>query len=266
MQIRILGPLEANVGLHSIVPSATKPRKVLALLLANANHVVPISKLKYEIWDENPPISASTTLQTYVLQLRKLLTGALGERAAEAKDILVTRPGGYVFRTGVDELDVDRYEQLARRGNEDLATGDVERAARRLREALCLWRGPALADVDLGPLLAAHVIRLKESRLHTVERCVEAELRLGRHQSLLSELAVLVMEAPFNENVRAQFMLALYRSGRRSEALETFRQLRSLLIEEIGLEPSPRMYRLHQAMLTADPALDCAASPLSLAA
>src|SRR6266536_2065182 len=235
VQINILGPLEAIVGGESIVPSATKPRKVLALLIANANHVVPISKLKFEIWDDNPPISASTTLQTYVLQLRKLIGNAVRGCPTEAKDILVTRPNGYMFRAGLGQLDVERYEQLAQQGNESLFLGDTETAARQLREALSLWRGSALADVELGQLLQAHVIRLKESRLHTLERRIEAELRLGNHQALLSELAVLVVEEPFNE---------------------TFRQLRALLIEEIGLEPSPRMYRLQQAMLTADPALD----------
>jgi SARP family transcriptional regulator, regulator of embCAB operon len=256
VQINILGPLEAIVGGESIVPSATKPRKVLALLIANANHVVQISKLKFEIWDDNPPVSASTTLQTYVLQLRKLIGNAVRDCPTEAKDILVTRPNGYMFRTGPGQLDVDRYEQLAHQGNESLFLGDTETAVRQLREALSLWRGSALAGVELGQLLQAHVIRLKESRLHTVERRIEAELRLGNHQALLSELAVLVVEEPFNENIRAQFMLALYRSGRRTEALEAFRQLRALLIEEIGLEPSPRMYRLQQAMLTANPALD----------
>jgi DNA-binding SARP family transcriptional activator len=261
MQINILGPLEAYVGNRSIVPSATKPRKVLALLLANANHVVPISKLKLEIWDENPPASASTTLQTYILQLRKLLALACADRPAEAKEILVTRPNGYMFRTGAGELDVDRYAQLARLGNDNLCAGDISLAARQLGDALAQWRGSALADVELGQLLHAHVIRLKESRLHTIERRIEAELQLGNHRLLLSELAVLVVEEPFNENIRAQFMLALYRSGRRTEALETFRRLRSVLIEEIGLEPSPRMYRLQQAMLTSDPSLEAAAAP-----
>src|SRR5262249_2405286 len=113
VQINILGPLEAIVGSESIVPSATKPRKVLALLIANANHVVPISKLTFESWDDNPPVSASTTLQTYVLQLRKLIGNAVKDRPTEAKDILVTRPNGYMFRTGPGQLDVDRYEQLA---------------------------------------------------------------------------------------------------------------------------------------------------------
>lgn len=263
MQINILGPLEAYVGHRSIVPSATKPRKVLALLLANANHVVPISKLKLEIWDENPPASASTTLQTYILQLRKLLAAAYADRPEEAKEILVTRPNGYMFRTAPGELDVERYAQLARAGNENLIAGDVSLAAGQLGDALAQWRGTALADVELGQLLHAHVIRLKESRLHTIERRIEAELQLGNHRLLLSELAVLVVEEPFNENIRAQFMLALYRSGRRTEALETFRALRSTLIEEIGLEPSPRMYRLQQAMLTADPSLEMIATPVN---
>jgi DNA-binding SARP family transcriptional activator len=218
--------------------------------------MVPISKLKFEIWDENPPVSASTTLQTYILQLRRLIKFAVRDSSTAAKDILVTTPNGYMFRTGTGQVDVDRYEQLAQAGNENLVNGDVETAARQLREALALWRGPMLADVELGQLLQSHVIRLKESRLHTLGRRIEAELRLGNHQALLGEIAVQVVEEPFNENIRAQFMLALYRSGRRTEALETFRQLRSLLIDEIGLDPSPRLYRLQQAILTSDPALD----------
>lgn len=266
MRVNILGPLEASIGSESLVPSAMKPKKVLALLIANANHMIPISKLKFEIWDECPPISASTTLQTYILQLRKLISGAVRDTPISAKDVLVTKPIGYLFRTGSGQLDVDLYEQLAQKGGESLAQGDPETAARQLREALSLWRGPVLADVELGQLLEAHAIRLRESRLHTLGRRIEAELQLGNHEALLGELAVLVMEEPYNESFRSQFMLALYRSGRRIEALEAFRQLRTLLIEEIGLDPSPTMYRLHQSILTSDPTLEMNRMPVSMLA
>lgn len=256
MTINILGPLEATIGARSIVPSAMKPKKVLALLLANTDHIVPISQIKFEIWDESLPSSSSTTLQTYILQLRKLIAEAARGSGPAAKDVLVTKPVGYMFRAHGERSDVEEYERMARAGTERLGAGDAESAARLLRQALDLWRGPALADVEPGQLLQAYAVRLRESRLHTVSRRIEAELILGNHEALLGEIAVLVLEEPYNETLRAQYMIALYRSGRRVEALDTFRRMRALLIDEIGLDPSPRLHQLHQAILTSDPALE----------
>ncbi|MFE6056676.1 BTAD domain-containing putative transcriptional regulator [Kitasatospora sp. NPDC056446] len=256
MQINILGPLEAEIDGVSVVPSATKPRKVLALLAARMNTITPISQLMQEVWDEEAPVSASTTMQTYILQLRKLIANARPNDPVSAKRILVTMSGGYMLSGPADALDQHRYEQLVRHGHAALRVDDSVQAALLFRQALGMWRGTSLVDVEQGRPLQAHVIRLEESRLHVQELCIEAELRLGHHQMLLSELAALTVEHRFSENIRAQFMLALYRSGRCAHALETFRQFRALMVEEIGLEPSARMYRLHQAILGSDPSLD----------
>lgn len=256
MMVNLLGPLEAEVCGRSIVPSARKPRKVLALLTANMNSITPISVIMRELWGDHSPASASTTMQTYVLQLRKLIAAACGNDAQCAKAVLATAAGGYAIRGPAESLDQNRFERLAHEGNRRLRVGDDAQAASLFRQALGLWRGEGLLDVELGMPLQAHVIRLEELRIHVLEQCIDAELRLGAHRSLLSELASLTREHRYNETLRTQFMLALYRSSRCADALEIYRQFRTVMIEEIGMEPSARMYQLHQAILVADPRLD----------
>lgn len=250
MDANVLGPVEATVAGESYVPSAAKPRKLLVVLLAHANQVVAIDRLKAEIWGGDPPLTASTTLQTYVLQLRKTLDRALPRPGPDAKAVLVTRPGGYQFRIDPARVDLYRFEALARRGMEAMADGRIEPAARYLREALDLWRGPAFADVVAGPVLRARAVRLHETRLHVLERHFDVELRLGNHQAVLGEIAMAAVQEPLNEDIHARLMLAMYRSGRRAEALEAFRDLRARLVEETGLEPSPTLYRLQRDILT----------------
>jgi DNA-binding SARP family transcriptional activator len=233
-----------------------KSRKVLALLLVNADRVVSLSAIKQELWDQDAPRSASTTLQTYILQLRKLLYAALPAGGASPKDILATRPGGYVFYTGSSVLDLHRYEKLMTAGQSYMDNGDWGPAADHFRQALDQWRGPSLVDVEHGRQLESHVIRFNESRLYAMEKLIGAEMLLGRHHAILSQLAALVIEHRLNEDLRAQFMVALYRCGRRAQALETFRNLRHELVDEVGVEPSAKLSRLHQAILAADPRLD----------
>ncbi|GAA0639328.1 hypothetical protein GCM10010174_71760 [Kutzneria viridogrisea] len=238
------------------MPSAVKSRKVLAILLVNADRLVSLSAIKQELWDQDAPRSASTTLQTYILQLRKLLRAALPCGTESPKDILATRPGGYVFYTGSSELDLHRYEKLMAAGHSSMDQGQWRPAADNFRQALAQWRGPSLVDVEHGRQLESHVIKLNESRLYAMERLIDAEMLLGRHHAILAQLAALVTEHRLNEDLRAQFMVALYRCGRRAQALETFRDLRDELVAEVGVEPSTRLSRLHQAVLTADPRLD----------
>ncbi|MFE7675983.1 BTAD domain-containing putative transcriptional regulator [Streptomyces albidoflavus] len=262
MEIQVLGPLGAQVEGETVVPSAAKPRQILSLLALHPGRIVPVATLMEEIWGMRPPQSAQTTLQTYILQLRRRLATAMGPAApAGAKDVLATRHGGYVLRIPADRVDVHRYERLVTQGLAAFEAGDDETSARVYRQALALWDGPALVDVRLGPVLEIEVLRLEESRLGAVERRIDADLRLGRHCELIAELSELTARHPLHEGLQSQAMLALYRAGRRSGALDIYRRLRSRLIEEVGVEPSPQLQRLHQAMLTVAPQLDELTTP-----
>jgi DNA-binding SARP family transcriptional activator len=269
MKFGLLGPLRAEDGGHSLVPSAPKQRQLLALLLFNSGQVIPADTCIDELWDESPPDSARSTLQTYVLHLRKRLgrAPAIGGRDA-ARSRLETRNGGYRFVVYPGELDVEAFRWHARAGREALKAGQDAEATAQLSTALNLWAGAtALVDVAQGPLLRTYVTGLEEQRLSVLEQRIEADLRLGRHHELLSELSELVVRHPMNENLQAQLMLALYRSGRPARALQVFRELRVLLKQEMGIGPSPRLRMLHEAILAEEPALDVpahSASSLSL--
>ncbi|MFE5805681.1 AfsR/SARP family transcriptional regulator [Streptomyces sp. NBC_01232] len=262
MRIQVLGPLSAEVNGGSIVPTAGKPRQVLSLLALYPGRVIPVPTLMEEIWGTQPPQSALTTLQTYILQLRRRLGTAMGPGApGGAKDVLATRHGGYLLQVPEESVDVHDYERLAREGQSAFESGDDRVSADRLRAALDLWRGPALVDVRVGPILDIEVLRLEESRLVTVERRIDADLRLGRHAELIAELTDLTARHPQHEGLHSQVMVALYRSGRQATALDVYRRLRGRLIEDLGVEPSPQLQRLHQAMLAVDPQLDVLAGP-----
>ncbi|MEU8432028.1 AfsR/SARP family transcriptional regulator [Streptomyces sp. NPDC029216] len=262
MKIQVLGPLTAEVDGDSIVPTASKPRQILALLALHPGQVMPVPTLMEEIWGQEPPNSAPTTLQTYILQLRRRLGTAMGAgRPGAAKEVLTTRHGGYLLQVPRGAVDVNVYEDLVARGQSAFDGGDDEAAAALLRGALALWQGPALVDVRVGPVLEIEVMRLEESRLGAVERRIDADLRLGRHTELLAELTELTARYPQHEGLHSQLMVALYRSGRQATALDVYRRLHGRLIGELGVEPSPQLQRLHQAMLKVDPALDVVAGP-----
>ncbi|MGW7290664.1 AfsR/SARP family transcriptional regulator [Streptomyces sp. NPDC054847] len=273
MDIEVLGGLAVRENGVPVTPTAPKPRQVLALLALHADRVVPVASLTEELWGQRPPRSARTTLQTYVLQLRELISAALvhdtgprtpprtlhgtppgpGGGRRSAKDVLVTSPGGYLLNTSGGTSDVREFELLAGQGYRAMDAGDFAGAARRLREALALWTGSALAGVRTGALLEMHARRLEETRLCALDQRIEADLRLGRHRELLGELTVLASRYRTHENLHGQFMLALHRSGRRSEALEVYQRLRGALVRELGLEPSTALRRLQRSILTAHP-------------
>ncbi|WP_066955592.1 AfsR/SARP family transcriptional regulator [Streptomyces lushanensis] len=261
MDIDVLGALAVRENGRSITPTAPKPRQVLALLSLHADQVVPVSALIEELWAGEPPRSARTTLQTYVLQLRSLIAAALKHGAQEgqegtartAKDVLVTLPGGYRLDSGGGTSDVREFDRLAGLGYRAMDAGDYAGAARQLREALALWSGPAFADVHGGAQLDMEIKRLEESRLCALDQRIEADLRLGRHRELLAELTVLVSRYRTHENLHGQFMLALHRSGRRGEALNVYHRLRGTLVRELGLEPSAGLRRLQRSILMAGP-------------
>ncbi|MET8944901.1 AfsR/SARP family transcriptional regulator [Streptomyces sp. NPDC004542] len=262
MKIQVLGPLSAEVNGGSIVPTAAKPRQILSLMALYPGRVIPVPMLMEEIWGSEPPQSALTTLQTYILQLRRRLGTAMGPSApGSAKEVLATRHGGYLLQIPDGSVDVHDYERLMREGQAAFEVGNNAVSAERFRAALDLWSGPALVDVRVGPILQIEVLRLEESRLVTVERRIDADLRLGRHAELLAELTDLTARHPQHEGLHSQVMVALYRSGRQAAALEVYRKLRVRLIDELGVEPSPQLQRLHQAMLTVDPQLDVLAGP-----
>lgn len=262
MEIQVLGPLSADVNGVSIVPTAGKPRQLLSLLAFHPGRVVPVPALMEEIWGTDLPQSAVATIHTYILQLRRRIGAAMAPAApGAAKEVLVTRHGGYLLRIPPESVDVHRYEQVAAAGRRAFGEDRDERAASLFREALAMWQGPALVDVRVGPVLEIELMRLEESRLGVVERRIDADLRLGRHAELVAELIELISRHPQHEGLHSQAMVALYRSGRQATALDVYRRLRTRLVEELGVEPSPQLQRLHQAMLTVDPALDVVSGP-----
>jgi DNA-binding SARP family transcriptional activator/class 3 adenylate cyclase len=244
MDFRILGPLEVDDGASPIGLGGAKQRALLALLLLNPNLTVAADRLIDELWGDSPPESARKMVQIYVSQLRKVLPA----------DTLRTHASGYSLQIGDEELDLARFRAMAAEGRDALAAGEAERASELLHAALAMWRGPALAEFDEhfarieGP-------RVEELRLAALEDRIDADLELGRHADLVAELELLVHQHPERERLRAQHMLALYRCGRQGDALNTYRQGRRVLDEELGLLPSPALRELEEQILRQDPAL-----------
>ncbi|MGW0828064.1 AfsR/SARP family transcriptional regulator [Streptomyces sp. NPDC002845] len=256
MEVRILGPLVAQLDHTSVVPSAAKPRQVLALLALHAGQVVTVSTLLDELWGDAPPRTAPATLQTYIRQLRRRLATALGPTTVRGpKDVLCTRYGGYALDVA-RAYDATEFQRLSTAGQTALREGAAQEASVLLHQALELWRGPVLADVQIGRALQVETVRLEETRLGALDARIEADMRLGRHAALLGELTALAAQHPLHETVHAQLMLALYRCGRPSHALGVYQRLRQCLIRELALEPSMRLRRLHQSILRADPGLE----------
>jgi DNA-binding SARP family transcriptional activator len=238
-------------------PSAPKQRQLLAVLMVSIGHLVPLSHIIEELWDDAPPRTAASAIQTYVLQIRRALCRMPGiDSLSEAGNILQTRNGGYSLSRRAGRLDTEEFTDRLRQAKAAAQQNDPARTAWLYQEALGIWRGPALIDVPAGPRLQRHVTALEESRLQALEQRLEAELQLGRHHELLSELRMLVMRYPTNENLHAQFMIALFRSGRQVEALEAYNRLRGHLKSELGIETSARIRRIHQAILVSDPILE----------
>ncbi|MFI0349087.1 AfsR/SARP family transcriptional regulator [Actinomadura sp. 9N407] len=247
----ILGPLAVLHGDRDITPTAPKVRQVLTFLLLRRNQMVQVSEFVDELWADNPPDSAMTTLQTYIYKLRKDVLDPSGLAS------LHTQQSGYLLEVRDENLDVCAFERLISAGRHALKEGDPESATDLLSRALTLWRGKALVGVTTGEILSAHVTRLEENQLRALEMRIEADMRLGRHQELISELKQLIFTYPLHEGFHGDLMTALNHSGRRYEALEVYRRLRTTLINELGLEPSTPLQRLHQGLLSADrPATD----------
>ena len=240
MEFRILGPVQAVCADRDLRLGGPKQRAVLALLLLDAGRTVPAGHLIEALWRGSPPPGAAGTLRSYVSRLRAMLM---------PDAVLVARGGGYVISVLPDQLDASRFERLAGAGRDALGRGEAVVAASRFREALGLWRGRALADVaDVEPL-ALEGARLEELRLVVLEGRVEADLGLGRHAEVTGELERLVAEHPVRERLWRLLVLALYRSERQAEALAAYRRARTMLAEELGLEPGEELRQLEQAVL-----------------
>jgi YVTN family beta-propeller protein len=241
MEFRLLGPLEVLTDDGAADVGTGKRAALLIYLLINANEVVSAARLIDELWGEHPPATAAKSVQVYVSQLRKAL-GANG-------GLLMTRGSGYVLAVDERELDIKRFERGLSEAERALEAGDAKQAARVARDALALWRGPALYDVAYESFAQTEAARLEELRLVALETRIEAELVLGKHTQLVGELEAVVAEHPARERFRAQLMVALYRSGRQSDALEVYRQGARLLMDDFGLEPSPELRELEQKIL-----------------
>jgi DNA-binding SARP family transcriptional activator len=245
LELRLLGPLDATSGEGAIALGGQKPRALLAVLALEPGRVVSVDRLVEALWPGEPPETAAHAIQVYISQLRK----ALGAER------LVTRAPGYVLELEPERVDIHRFARLVDEGRAALAAEDAVAAEGALREALDLWRGPALVDFLYEPFVQTEIARLEELRLVAVEERVAADLALGRHVELVSELEALVTAQPLRERPRAQLMLALYRSGRQADALAAYRSARDTLLDELGLEPGPDLKQLEAAILRQDESL-----------
>lgn len=257
MQIHVLGPMTIlNDELEPIV-LAPKPRRLLALLAVNADSAVSVHALVQELWGNNPPRTATATIQTYIGQVRRTIAESLGKSANEvAEEILITEGGSYVLSTSNVALDATEYEMLVATGNAAIQREDFVQASDLLHRAVGLWRGPALVNVEAGELLGARIVHLEESLLCALEHRIYADLQRGAHHTLVPELTELTARHPLHENFHRHLMLALYRCGRRAESLAVMRRLRARLVEELGLEPSPFLVQMEQDILRGEPSLD----------
>ena len=232
----LLGPLEVRSDGQTLELGGEKQRVLLAMLLLEANRVASTDRLIEAIWDGRPTATAAKGLQVLVSQLRKVL----------GKERIRSRPLGYTLTVEPGELDLDRFLALKAEG--------------RIAEALAVWRGPPLADFAYHRFAQSEIARLEDLRLAAVEDRIDDDLARGRHSELVGELESLTREHPGRERLIGQLLLALYRSGRQADALEAYQAARRALVDELGIEPGPRLRRLQQQILRQDAALDLASA------
>ena len=257
MEFLILGPLEIRNNGRTMKVDRGQPAALLALLLLNANEPVSLDRIVDYLWPDDPPASATKSVQVHVSRLRRVL----GDNRSAARERIETRGSGYAIALEAGELDAERFGVLVAKAMEARGGGDAARAAELIREALRLWRGPPLADLAESPLLEPEIASLEDQRLSAHEELIETELALGRHTHILAELEALARRHPMRERLRAQLMLALYRSGRQAEALQAYQDIRRVLATRAGLEPGPALRDLERAILHQDVALAPAERP-----
>lgn len=251
MRFRVLGPLEFLDGGEWRNIGAAKWRALLAVLLVEAARVVSVDRIGTELWGDAQPKTVTSQVHGYVARLRRLLGDGAGQ-------LLVTQSPGYRLRIAADDTDAGRFAALVEQGRAALRCGDTGQAASRLTEALALWRGSAFQDVPPTPLVQAEAVRLSQMRASAREDLAEVCLARGEHGAVvaeLAELAELIAEEPLRERARELWMLALYRDGRQAEALDVYTEIRTLLAEQLGVDPGPALRHRYEQILRADPAL-----------
>jgi DNA-binding SARP family transcriptional activator/pimeloyl-ACP methyl ester carboxylesterase len=249
VEFGILGPLNVSVAGRSLAIGGSRTRAVLALLLLKANRVVAADSLADQLWPGLARDRAAANLQVRLSELRRAL------RSVGEAERLETQPPGYLLRVDDDELDYRRFERLVTASRGALASGDANGAVEQAEMALGLWRGVPLADIDGGPFAGAERTRLEEEHAAALETRIDALLASGRHQETIGELETLTAIHPLRERLWHQRLLALYRSGRQADALRAYRELRSRLVEELGIEPSPELRELEARILHQDTSL-----------
>jgi DNA-binding SARP family transcriptional activator len=242
LDFRLLGPLEVSDETGPLLLGGQKQRAVLALLLIEAPRPVSLDRLIDALWGEEPPRTATTSLQNFVSQLRKTL----------GSDVLLTKPPGYALQIRPEQLDLERFRSLIA---EARSTADPSNRADSFRKALGVWRGPPFADVEFEAFAQPEIVRLEEERLAALEERIDADLEAGRHAELVGEVEALVDRHPVRERLRAHLMLALYRSGRQADALNAYQAARRTLVEQLGIEPGPDLQQLHGEILRQDAGL-----------
>lgn len=256
MEFLILGPLEVRDRDHPVRLPGGKARLLLAHLLVHANERVSTDSLMDALWGDAPPDTADHAIEVYISRLRAVLD-------TDGRARLTARSGGYTLGVQPEELDAVRCDRLVRRGRDALTTHDAATAARLLRDAEALWRGPTLGELGSEPFALATVARLDELRRSALEDWYEAELALGNHAAVVGPLEAFVATEPLRERARGLSMVALYRSGRQAAALQTYHELRALLEEELGLDPAPELRELEMRILRQDPGLGAPARTTS---
>lgn len=247
MRFGILGPVIVTDGDCNLTPRALKLRQLLALLVVQGDQVVSTQRLIEELWGGAPPRTANTGLQVYISKLRR----HLGDPR-----IVVSHPSGYQLSLAEHSCDLRIFQHHLAAADRAEAAGMPAVEAVELSRALEVWRGPVLADVRGSGLLESVARQYDESRIIAYERRIDLDLRLGYRRNLIGELYAMIAEHPTWENLYEHLMLALYRAGRIAESLRVYRQLHRRLVEELGMEPGPRLKRLHQMVLSRDPSLD----------
>src|SRR3984885_2422306 len=240
----LLGPLMVRSGTAVVPVPRGKQRAVLAALLLSAGQVVSLDELAVAVWGSQPPPTARVAIQNHVMRLRRSLAGA-GSR-------IRTHPPGYLIRVEADEVDVTRFGAHADAARAAARDHAWEVAADQASSGLARWRGEPLADVGSEALTLREVPRLAEVRLQALETRIDADLHLGRHAEVITELRQLAAAHRLRERFPGLLMLALYRDGRQAEALAAYQQARAVLVEELGTEPGAGLSQVHRQILAGD--------------
>jgi DNA-binding SARP family transcriptional activator len=250
MRIGLLGPLDVTSESTEIRIRAALQRSLLTALAVRAGDVVPVDSLAQAIWDARPPATWAVTLRNYIRRLRL----ALGP---DNEDRIATRPPGYLLRVDRGDIDIFAFETLRKAGLAAARAADWRLASAKFGEAEALWRGTPFADIPSRPIRDAHVPYLQEARLAVQEARLDADLRLSplNAANVTPELQRLAVSHPAREHLRLLLMLALYRSGRQSDALAAYREARQYSVTELGTEPGTALREMHQRMLAGDPSL-----------